>query len=1180
MDGGGKQPRLGCCISHEFYASASSNPDRIAVVHASGGARLFKESRGDGPAGPDLDGRDLSSEPPARSVYDGDTCFTYSELLLAVQTLSSRLRAVLHCGDDPHLIKPSSDEVNNCCQRAQPGFSVWLVPSDPHLAESKDVYRPKVVGICVPPSVEYIVSILSVLSCGEAFLPIDPWWPRDRILSVVSSSNVDVILMSRISFGKSHDNLCNWITTSVACPLLYFTMDECLQVDRCPHDIILPCECGKERLFCYLMYTSGSTGKPKGVCGTEQGLLNRFLWMQEVYPFQEKECVLFKTSISFIDHLQEVLGAILTASSLVVPPFNLLKENIFSILHFLEAYHISRLTAVPSLMRALLPTFQSQKHLHITKSLKLLVLSGEDFSILLWKMLSSIFSNTSILNLYGSTEVSGDCTFFDCERLPTLLEMEVLTSVPIGQPISNCEVMVIGENNVSDEGEIHVGGLCICSGCFVDSVIVHSDFVELLDSKKKQGKQLFYKTGDFARRLKNGDLVFLGRKDRLLKINGQRVSLVEIESALRRHQDVLDAVVLAMKGPDELILMKAFLQLRGEQNSKNVLIRHIRHWLIEKFPAVMIPHHFVILESFPLTSSGKVDYECLSALEITQNNQDSDQTGGIGLLQAIKKAFLDALMVEEVSDEDDFFAIGGDSIAAAHVSFNLRINMRLLYDFPSPYKLYNAILQRLGSHFDNLKDDGTLKINFESGKRKFSVNYEASEVPSLEEVERSVKTSAKNVNDDSRKRLKAGGKRSSTPDSTSQQDSYPWVSLAKVGPCSFSRCNKVTYEGNRSLIDECRASWPIEIPRNTESYLHKLWKVQMGSCVDASPLFVVWNQEIFVLTGAHSEKFACVDAKSGSIRWEIKLEGRIEGSAAITDDLSQVIVGCYKGKIYFLDFSSGKICWTFQTAGEVKSQPVVDKERRLIWCGSYDRILYALDYKNYKCVYDVACGGSIFGSPVIDELHSIIYVASTSGRITALSIKALPFSVLWQQVLEVPVFGSPSICPISENVIFCLVDGSVVALDSSGSISWKISTDAPIFAGACISSVLPSQVLVCSRGGKIYSFNTEGGNTVWEYDVGEPITASAYVDENLQLASDRLVCVCTCSGSVIVLRINVDMEGDSGEKEEYTVQEFARLKMEGDIFSSPVMVGGLIFVGCRDDHLHCLSVETQSLAEK
>jgi len=96
------------------------------------------------------------------------------------------------------------------------------------------------------------------------------------------------------------------------------------------------------------------------------------------------------------------------------------------------------------------------------------------------------------------------------------------------------------------------------------------------------------------------------------------------------------------------------------------------------------------------------------------------------------------------------------------------------------------------------------------------------------------------------------------------------------------------------------------------------------------------------------------------------LEGRIECSAAVTGDFSEVVVGCYNGKIYFIDMSTGKLSWTYQTDGEVKMQPVVDRMRNLIWCGSYDHYLYALNYKDHCCTYKISCGGSIYGSPAID----------------------------------------------------------------------------------------------------------------------------------------------------------------------------------------------------------------------
>lgn len=142
-------------------------------------------------------------------------------------------------------------------------------------ANSSEEYRPKIIGVYIPPSVEYIVAVLSVLRCGEAFLPLDPFWPRQRILSIVSSSKADLVIKSKSSFGKSNlEQLdeSHWLVHSGGCALLSFSMEENLQ-KKCPTDLAWPCETEKQRSFCYLMYTSGSTGKPKGVCGTEQGIM-------------------------------------------------------------------------------------------------------------------------------------------------------------------------------------------------------------------------------------------------------------------------------------------------------------------------------------------------------------------------------------------------------------------------------------------------------------------------------------------------------------------------------------------------------------------------------------------------------------------------------------------------------------------------------------------------------------------------------------------------------------------------------------------------------------------------------------------------------------------------------------------------------------------------------------------
>ncbi|KAL7616053.1 hypothetical protein Lser_V15G03171 [Lactuca serriola] len=1095
-----------CCISHEFYKSASKNPNKIAVIHSS--RRHHTKST------TEIDHFiETSPSHDHHPVYKDDVCFTYSEILEAVDSLSRRLRFILDGGADPYLIRPS------------PGST----PID------QSTNTPRIVGIYMAPSVEYIISILSILRCGEAFMPLDPSWPKERVLSVVSSSNSKLILCGSTSFDENYSHQINkyrFLVDNVGCPVLVISMKTNLNNYFSSPSLLWPCENKTLRPFCYLMYTSGSTGKPKGVCGTEQGLLNRFVWMQDMYPLCGEETLLFKTSIGFIDHLQEILGALLTTCTLVIPPFSVLKENILSITEYLQDYPINRLVAIPSLMRMLLPSLQSSYSTTIKTSLKLLILSGEILHLSLWSSLIKLLPNTTILNLYGSTEVSGDCTYFDCRKLPSLLETESLTTVPIGMPLPNCNVSLLGE-------EIYVSGLCTSIGYINHDIMplditnshLGSAFFSSIDEKESV---VLFKTGDFAKQLPSGDLVFVGRNDRIVKVNGNRIALEEIENTLRLHNDV-DDVVVTFKRVGEVAYIEAYVVVKHGKS----LSCCIRGWMFEKLPLAMIPRRFLFVDSLPISSSsGKVDYGLLesSSCLVSDICSEMDEVIDANRLQTIKEAFCDALLVEKLNNNDDFFDLGGDSISAAHASHKLGINMKLLYSFPSPLNLLMALMDPNNHPLPIVSNDTHLKT-------------------------KKLHTRLSNELDES-------SSNNHPPHKVLKMEDDNWDSISNhMCFCAITRCNKVMF-GEK--YDNINTSFQATICEK-KGFIREVWRVNMESCVDASPLVVVREEGAFLYIGSHSRKFICVKASNGVIQWEIELEGRVECSATILGDFSQVVVGCYKGNIYFLNSMNGSITWTFHTGGEVKSQPVVDKQRHLVWCGSYDHNLYALDYQTHSCVYNLNCGGSIYGSPVINEADETLYFASTNGSMTALSLKAIPFGVLWAQDMGAPIFGSLSIDHINGNVICCMVNGHVVAVNGNGSIIWRGITGGPIFGGPSISHVLHNQVVICSRDEGVYSFGLEKGNLLWKHDLGEPIVSSAYVDENLRLISDyshvkedRLICVCTSSGSIVVLRIKLDCN---------EVEEFGRLDIGGDIFSSPVFICGRIFVGCRDDYLYCLEIE-------
>ncbi|CAN6486603.1 unnamed protein product [Victoria cruziana] len=808
------------------------------------------------------------------------------------------------------------------------------------------------------------------------------------------------------------------------------------------------------------------------------GLLNRFLWMHTSFPIRLEDVLLFKTSISFIDHLQEVLGAILAPASLIIP-------------------FPHKLSSDPLL-------------------------------------------------LIDLVKVSGDCTFFDCKDLPKILETEVLSTVPIGKPIQGCKVILIGESNDPDDGEIFVGGACISSGYLFNSA---SDFVYLRCHEEssrgipgqKDVEEMYVRTGDFARRLRSGDYVFMGRKDRLVKIHGQRISLEEIEGSLRDHPNVSDSAVTvnSRDGEHSHLIGHIILKRRadviseapavssddGESSGSELTALSLKLWLAERLPSGMIPAQFHFLSSFPVTSSGKIDYASLEVQGLSKKRHRTHISSSLHkrCLETVKKAFCRALMAEEVMDDDDFFSLGGNSMAAAYLGHILGIDMRLVYRFPSPSKISKVMLdQALLPEFQTehltstlntetpvlISHDVLLEASCMGSRMVHSLESDSSNEEPVD-VEKQPASICKSLELDE------------IVDGKLLIEDSSWISSIHLArSVSFSRCNKITFLGDFELGVSPPKFLPFKINGMNNGKLQTLWRLNLKSCVDASPLVISMQGNVYLFIGAHSHFFVCVNALSGQLVWEVSLEGRVECSAAITDDFSQIIVGCYRGKVYFLDFMTGGIFWTFETGGEVKAQPLVDASRSIVWCGSYDHNMYALDYKNHCCLSKIFCGGSIYGSPSIDMVRNTLYVGSTSGRVTAVTLQDVPFHIKWQYESGAPIFASSSINTSNGNVIFSLVNGRIIALDSAGSMMWKATTSGPIFAGVCISSFLYSQVLVCSRDGVVYSFEL------------------SHLEQGLE-------------------------EG---------VYAYAKMDLPGNVFSSPLMIGGRVFVGCRDDHVYCLSL--------
>lgn len=225
-----------------------------------------------------------------------------------------------------------------------------------------------------------------------------------------------------------------------------------------------------------------------------------------------------------------------------------------------------------------------------------------------------------------------------------ILDSETLASVPIGVPIANCDVvLVVGDDDLPNHGEIYVSGVCNSAGYFHDSKFMSLDCEKLPKSCASSGSsdkhwKVYFRTGDYARRLQSGNLVFLGRKDRTIKVNGQRVSLDEIEDVLSGHPCVEGSAVFSHKFQNEGVISLVAYVIFKKDKSNEICTSHIKSWMAEKLPSAMLPNNFVLGEGIPTNSSGKVDYELLlSEFLQTRVEEDNLDVANTRLLQFIKK---------------------------------------------------------------------------------------------------------------------------------------------------------------------------------------------------------------------------------------------------------------------------------------------------------------------------------------------------------------------------------------------------------------------------------------------------------------------------------------------------------------------------------------------------------------
>ncbi|WP_159884984.1 non-ribosomal peptide synthetase, partial [Paenibacillus puerhi] len=535
--------------------------------------------------------------------------------------------------------------------------------------QAKGIRKESVVAILADRSTDLLVAVLAVWKAGGAYVPIDPDYPADRISFMLQDSGSSVLLTQTHLLERVRQ-------LSAECELgSVLSLDDAASFDKDTSDVPLGHEPGD---LAYVIYTSGTTGRPKGVMIEHGSFANTAEAYRREYRLdQEPVRVLQLASFSFDVFVGDIARALYNGGTMVICP----KEDRIDPERLYGWLEHSRITVLESTPALIVPFMQHVwEHDLRLSSLRLLITSSDSCSVTDYRTLQERFgSQFRIMNAYGVTEAAIDSSFYD----EPLAQLPETGNVPIGQAWLNARFYIVDASlkpvPVGVPGELCIGGPGVARGYLNRPDLTAEKFVP---NPYVEGERL-YRTGDLARWMKDGNVDFIGRIDNQVQLRGYRIELGEIETTMQRFAGVRQAVVIDRK--DE----RGHIYLCGYAAADESLdLAKLQAYLEQTLPSHMVPSRLMRLDRMPLTPNGKLDRK---ALPVPEHTGTSDQayaaprTEAEHILASVWQAVLD---VEKVGIQDNFFALGGDSIKALQVSSRLlqagyKLVMKDLFDYPT-----------------------------------------------------------------------------------------------------------------------------------------------------------------------------------------------------------------------------------------------------------------------------------------------------------------------------------------------------------------------------------------------------------------------------------------------------------------------------------------------------------------
>jgi amino acid adenylation domain-containing protein len=527
------------------------------------------------------------------------------------------------------------------------------------------------VAVLAERSPELIVALLGILKAGGAYVPLDAAYPQERLVFMLEDSQAHVLLTQqpladRLPAGSRH--------------ILFLDLED-LEGESAERPLR---EISPDQLA-YVIYTSGSTGRPKGGMISHRALSSYTETVLPIYGVQPGDHVLQFCSISFDTSLEEIAPCLTGGAELVLRTTSMM-ESMAVFLETCRQWSVTVMCLPTAFWHEIVAKLDTDR-LTLPPSLRLIVLGGERAlpeRLVAWRRHAG--ERAHLINTYGLTESTITSTVGHLTR-PSLWEAQ--GEVSLGRVIPDTEILIFnpegGPAPIGLTGELWVGGGLLARGYQNRPEVTAERFVPHPFSSVPGAR--LYRTGDLARALPNGELVFLGRGDRQVKVRGYRIELEEIEARLLRHPEVESALVTIREdrpGDKQIVGYLVFRRPPGPAPAE------LRAFLREALPDYMVPGAFVMLDAVPLTPNGKVDRGSLPAPAPTVGQERGLRTP---VEQLVAEVWADVLGLRQVGADDNFFALGGHSLLVTQVAFRLQrvfgieVQLRWLFEAPTVAEL-------------------------------------------------------------------------------------------------------------------------------------------------------------------------------------------------------------------------------------------------------------------------------------------------------------------------------------------------------------------------------------------------------------------------------------------------------------------------------------------------------------